>query len=328
MISGRLGLGLLACAGVLLAGCGGDDQSESTDLTPAQAQTVGQAAADQVGGIASGFTHFNTPDVGGLGAGFFAPKAPGGNALLRTMSRLHPRIASGLALINADNCTPSQSDSTDTDGDGIADDNTVNFTAVNCSFPDSTDLGVPVTVALTGTVRVQDTDGATVFYGYQVDVTALTLTVTDSGGDVGVARLNGVYTTSVAGTQATTTENLTSSLRLNGARLYNDHTTFVISYDPTGGTISPSATQLPAGDLTLTGSYTWSGQLGQVSGDWSFVLDTPTPLHYDGSCNDDQYVFGSGQLKGAINLRKTVGFEVDYGGCGVPPTVTVFRPTV
>lgn len=326
MFGGRLGLGTLACAAVMLTGCGGDDTSGNTDLNPAQAQTVGQAAADQLGGLASGFTHFNTPDVGGLGAGFFAPAAPGGRVIFRRLERLNPRIASGLALINAGNCTPSQSDSTDTDGDGIADDNTISFTLQNCSFPDTTDLGVPVTVSLTGTVRVLDTDGATVFYGYNVGVTALTLTVIDSGGNVGTARLNGVYQAAVSGTQATTSENLTSVLKLNGASLYTDHTTFAIAYDPTGGTISPSATQLPAGDFTLTGAYAWSGQLGQVSGDWSFVLLTPTPLHYDGSCNDDHFVFASGRLRGAINLRKSIGFDVDYGGCGVEPTVTVFRP--
>lgn len=327
MVARRVLLSVLASAGMVLAGCGGgNDDSGNTDLTPAQAEAVGQAAVGQVGGLASGFTHFNTPDVGGLGAGFFAPRAAGSAVLVRTMSRLDPRIAHGVAHINADNCTPSQSSVTDTDNDGIPDDDTITFSAANCTFPDTTDQGVPVTVVVTGTVRLQDTDGATVFYGYHVGVTGFTVTVADSQGNSGVTRVNGIYDVSVANDQATTSENITSSLSLNGSRLYGDHTTLVVAYLPTGGSISPSATQLPAGDLTLTGGYTWSGQLGQVSGNWGFVLDTPIPLHYDGACSDPEFVFASGQLKGAINLRQTVGFQVDYGGCGVEPTVTVFRP--
>ena len=328
MFAGRLGTGGTLLVAALAAGaCGGGDDSGSTDLTPAQAETVGQAAADQVGGLAAGLTHFTTPGVGGLGAGFFSADAPGGAVVVRTLGRLHPAVAAGLGRIRAGDCTPTQSDSTDTDHDGIPDNNTISFTAGNCSFDDTTDVGMPVTIAVSGTVQLLDTDGATVFYGYHVGVASLTVTVTDTSGNTVAAGLNGTLDASVAGDQATTSENLTSGLRLNGSKLYGDHTSLVVSYIPTGGTISPSAMQLPAGNLTLTGGYAWAGQLGSVKGDWSFVLDTPTPLSYDGSCDDDQYVFGSGQLKGAINLRRTIGFEVDYSGCGVPPTVTVFRPT-
>ena len=63
---------------VALGACGGDDNNGTTDITPAQAAVVGGAAVHQLGGLANGLSHFNTPGVGGLASGFFAPAAPGG----------------------------------------------------------------------------------------------------------------------------------------------------------------------------------------------------------------------------------------------------------
>jgi hypothetical protein len=306
-----------------LAACGGDSSSGNTNLTQDQAAAVGSAAVGAVGDLVSGLTHFATPDVGGLGSGFFAPMAPGGRVLTASVSRLDPRIARGLAHISAGDCTPAQTNTTDTDGDGIQDDNTITFTIANCSFTDTTDQGDPVTFSLTGKVRVQDTDGAAVFFGYRVAFTALTITAQDTAGASVAAGLSGTVDVSVQGTLASSSEDLRSSLRLDGAKLYGDHAKWTATYTPSTGTITPGTTSLPAGQFAINGNYGWNGQLG----DWSFTLLTPAPLTYDGACDSPEWPFGSGQLQGAITLRQTVGFTVDYTGCDTPGTIMVYGNT-
>jgi hypothetical protein len=307
-----------------MSACGSDD-SGSTDISPAQAQTVGQAAAEQLGGLTSGLTHFTTPGVGGLGAGFFAADAPGGRVLFRTLERLHPRVRSGLALIRAGDCTPTQSDSTDTDGDGIPNDNIITFTPGNCSSTDTSGAS-PVTVAVTGTVRIRDEDDANTLFGYGVGITALTVTISDtvsSTPDLAVA-VSGTFGADVQSGLAAASQNLRTSLRLDGTRVFGDHANWAVSYAPTGGTIDVDAGSLPPGDFAVNGSYDWTGDYAGANGDWSFSLQTPAALSYDGSCEDAQWPFESGQLKGAISARRSVGFTIDYAGCGVTGTITAY----
>lgn len=326
MLAGRLRSAATVLAAFLtVSACGGSDDSGSTDISPAQAQTVGQAAADQLGGLASGLTHFTTPGVGGLGAGFFAPQAPGGRIVSGTLSRLSPKVQSGLALIRADDCTPTQSDSTDTDHDGIPDDNIISFTLANCSSTDTTSEEL-VTISVTGSVRIQDGDDANTLFGYTVGITALTVTISDTvtgTPDLSVV-VAGSFGADVQSTLAAANQNLRTSLRLNGTRVFGDHANWAVSYTPTGGTIDVGAGNLPAGDFTVNGSYDWVGDYAGATGDWSFSLQTPDPLAYDGSCEDQDWPFESGQLKGAISARRTVGFTIDYAGCGITGTITAY----
>jgi hypothetical protein len=310
-----------------MAACGGDSNTGSTNLTPAQAAVVGDAAAAQIGGLAAGLSHFAAPAVGGLGSGFFAPMTPGGRVLATNIGRLNPRVAYGLARLSAADCTPAQSDSTDTDGDGVQDDNIITFTAANCSFSDTTDQGEPVTFTVSGTIRVQDTDGATTFFGYRVGIGALTVTIRDTAGNSIAGGITGAFDASVQTGLASSSQDLRNSLRVNGVKLYGDHANWALTYTPTGGTIFPAAATLPPGDFAVNGSYNWSGQVGQADGDWSFALQTPLPLAYDGSCADNDWPFESGQLKGSITARRSVGFTVDYAGCGVIGTITAYGNT-
>lgn len=323
MRAGQLGFLVVAGAAVVLTACGGGNDTGSTDISPAQAQTIGQAAAAQLGGLTSGLTHFTTPAVGGLGTGFFAPEAPGGKVVFRALSRLNPKVASGLALVRAGDCTPSQSDSTDTDHDGIPDDNIIVFTQANCSSTDTTEQ---VTVTVTGTVRIQDLDDANTLFGYGVGISALTVSITDtvtSTPDIAVA-VSGTFGADVQSAQANASQDLRSSLRLGGTRVFGDHANWAVSYTPATGTISPGNTTLPAGDFTVNGSYNWAGDYAGANGDWSFSLQTTSPLNYDGSCDDSDWPFESGQLQGAISARRSVGFTIDYAGCGVTGTITAY----
>lgn len=127
---------------------------------------IGQAAVDQLGGLANGLSHFTTPGVGGLASGSFAPAGPGGRVLSSSIGRLNPAVRRSLALISgAEDCVPTESSTTDTDGDGVPDNNIISFTTSNCAFSDTTDAGEPLNFTVTGTVRIQDTDGAPTLFG-------------------------------------------------------------------------------------------------------------------------------------------------------------------
>jgi hypothetical protein len=314
---------------VALGACSGDGNTGSTDLTPAQAAVLGAAAVDQLGGLAAGLSHFSTPGIGGLAGGFFAPAAPGGRVLASTLGRLNPKVEGGLALLFRADCVPTESDPTDTDGDGIQDDNVVTFTTANCSFSDTTEGGEPLTVTVTGSVRIQDTDGATTLFGYRVGIARFTVTVKDTltaTPDLQVS-VTGSYDANVGSTLANASESLRTALWLNGVRVFGDYANWALGYTPTGGTITLGAATLPAGEFTVNGSYDWSGAYNNAEGDWSFTLQTPLPLAWDGACDDPAWPFESGQLKGSITARRSVGFTVDYAGCGVIGTITAYGNT-
>jgi hypothetical protein len=320
-----VGAGIVAV--LAMAACGGDDNSGSTDITPVQAAVVGGAAVDQLGGLANGLSHFNTPGVGGLASGFFAPAAPGGRMFATTLGRLNPTIRRSMALLSrAADCVPGESDPTDTDGDGIQDDNVVTFTAANCSFADTTDAGEPLAVTVTGSVRIQDTDGATTLFGYRVGIAGFTVTVADtiSGTPDVSVMVTGGFDADVQGSLANASENLRTSLLLNGNKVVGDHANWALGYTPIAGTITLGSETLPAGEFTVNGSYDWNGAYNNAQGDWSFSLQTPLPLLWDGACDDDQWPFEEGQLKGAITARRSVGFKVDYVGCGLIGTITAY----
>ena len=330
MSAGRLrtaGAGLVAV--LAMAACGDDDNGGNTDINPAQAAVIGQAAVDQLGGLANGLSHFSTPGVGGLASGFFAPAAPGGRVLLSSIGRLNPAVRRSLALISrAADCVPTESSTTDADGDGIPDDNIITFTTSNCGFSDTTDAGELLNFTVTGTVRIQDTDGASTLFGYQVGIAAFTVTVTDtitSTPDLSVS-VSGSFDADVQTTLANASQNLRTSLRLNGTRVFGDHANWAVGYTPTAGDIDIEAESLPPGEFTLNGSYDWNGAYNTADGDWSFSLQTTEPLAWDG-CDEEDWVFESGQLRGAISARQTVGFTIDYAGCGVPGTITAYGLT-
>jgi hypothetical protein len=312
-----------------IAGCGGDDNSSgTTDITPAQAEVLGGAAIGQLGSLASSLTHFSTPGVGGIGGGFFAPSAPGGRVLFSRLGSLHPQVKASLAsLFRADECGPDESDETDTDEDGVPDDDVATFSAVNCTSTDTTETNL-ITTTVTGTVRVQDTDDGNTIFGYRVGIASLTVTITDtmsSTADISVS-VTGDFNGDVQTGLANASQNLRTTLRINGSKAVVDHATFAVNYTPTSGEIALDEPTLPPGDLTLNGTYTWNGSYLGAEGDWSFSLTTPEALVFDG-CDDDEFVFESGRMQGVITARRSVGFYADYSGCGIEPTITTFTNT-
>lgn len=324
MSGGRL---RAVCAGLLaalaIAACGGDDNKGNTNLTDQQAEVLGTVAVSAVGNLASSLTHFSTPGLGGIAGGFLAPTAAARRIVFGRMGATDPKIKAALVRFRADECVPDESDQTDSDEDGVPDDDIATFTAENCTSTDTSETNL-VTSRFTGTIRIQDTDDANTLFGYQVTITAFTLTITDtvsSTPDLAV-QVTGAFHGDVQEGLANADQDIRTTLRINGSKAVVEHAAFAVNYDPTSGTIVLGAETLPPGELTLNGAWNWNGSYGGAQGDWGFSLTTPDPLVYDG-CADDQFVFESGEIHGLITIKKSVGFVATYSGCGVAPTVTL-----
>jgi hypothetical protein len=323
----KLGLASAGLAGaLLLGGCGGDSSGpkSATTITQSQAAVVGDAAAAQIGSLAAGLTTFNSPSAGGLGGGFFAPQAVSGRFLASAIGRRHPAMQRSLALLARADCTPTVTDGTDTDGDGIEDDNTITFSAANCTFLDSL-TGTQVSVS--GSVHIQDTDDANTFYGYAIGFTGFGVTLTDTSGQSPdfSASLNGSFGADVGTANALATQNLRSTFRVGTTTVFADASAWTLGYTPASGVVDPAATQLPAGGINVNGSYSFSGDDGTGNtANWSFGVRTNSSLEYNGSCTDELSPFDSGTVDVYISANQTVGLTVVYAGCGAPVDITAY----
>src|SRR5262249_27275205 len=134
MFGGRL---RATCAGLLaalaIAACGGDDDNKSTDLTNDQAELIGSVAVGAGGNLASSLTHFSTPGLGGIAGGFLSPTGASRRIVFGRMAATDPKVKAALVRFRADECLPEESDDTDSDEDGVPDDDTATFTAENCT---------------------------------------------------------------------------------------------------------------------------------------------------------------------------------------------------
>ena len=320
---GSVTAGLAASLVLVACGDSGGPKSSMT-IDQSQAAVVGDAAAGQIGSLANGLITFNAPAIGGLGGGFFAPQSVGGRFLAATIGRRNPTMQRGLALLaRAGTCNPTVTDSTDTDGDGIEDNNTITFSAANCTFLDSL-TGVEISVS--GSVHIQDTDDANTFYGYAIGLGGFAVTLSDTSGqspDLSYS-LTGSLGSDVGTGSATGSQNLRTSLRYGTTTLFADAAVWTLGFAPASGVIDPAATQLPAGGIDVNGSYSFTGDIGGSTETWSFGVRTNSSLQYDGSCTDDLSPFTSGTMDVYIAANQTVGFTVAYGGCGAPVNITAY----
>lgn len=309
--------GLMAL--VALAACGGDSGPKtSTTITQTQAGAIGGLAESEVGSVVSGLSNF-TGGYGNLTGGYFAPTTPSGRALA-TAARMAPAVLRpALSRMPADTaCHPTVTgDTTDVDGDGVPLDLTVSFSAANCSYDD----GQGNSVALTGAIRLQDTDDQTVLFGYRVDFTSWGVNVTQTtqqGTQTGSILVNGFQDGSVTGTNASAGENISYRARLNGSTVFTFASATNISYTPGTGTIDPgSQSRLQSGSFALSGSFSFNGSAQtNADGSWAFSLVSSTPLAYDETCSAES-PFTGGQITGNITANQSAGFTIDYGpACG------------
>lgn len=215
-------------------------------------------------------------------------------------------------------CRPTLTGTADTNGNGISEDQTLTFTASNCSLTQGA-----ASTRVTGAVRVQDLGG---LRGYRTTYTSLTQTVTLADTTLAVevsGSLEVQYATATSGRSANTvTTRITRQERAGSASLTLAAST-TGQFTPTGsGQIVP-ARNLPAGTYTLGGSVTAgitasgtlrpAGQPGSAS--FGVAITTALTMTYDGSCLSDR-AFGAGQLRGSVSGFASGVLATGFTGCG------------
>ena len=211
----------------------------------------------------------------------------------------------------------------DTDGDGIADDYSVNFGSA-CVIEDS--AGTERTT-ISGSVRIQDTNIG--FFSFKLTVSNLKIVLTDlTTGDSFSQAVNGSETASFAAALASHVLNvgLKASATSDGTTISATETlNETASFDPDGaGTLSLGG-GLPNGvfdynaDLAIVGEN--SG--GELPGNFRFKLETTTPLHFNTSCISD---IDAGVFRGSLNGGSTVGFTLTWSSCA-DPVLDIFGDT-
>lgn len=314
-------------AGVLVvAACGGGDGGGggSTTLDANQAAVVGEVASSQISGMVSGLTSFSAGG-GALGGGFFAPASAAGKVLapMFTKQASPEHRAAWLAFASADLCDPVQSDSSDSDSDGIPDDNTYTW---NCTATDSLS---GYTWSVTGTIGIADTRSAATGFGYLVTFTNFRFASTydtQQGSQTFATIVNGTYGADATVNGASADQDVVWAYRLNGNTVFRSAWTWGVTFTPSAGTIDWAAQDMPAGSFTIDGGFDFSGEAGQDNGDWSFNVATTQPLAFDGSCSLEP-PFSSGVIEGAIAGNTNVGFTITYTGCGTAETIAAFDNT-
>lgn len=324
--SRRLGLFASGLAGMLALGaCGGDSgPAGNTTISQQQAGVVGTEAANQISDIAAGVAGFSFTG-GSLGSGFFSRAAMSGR--MSMLDRvIPPRYRPQLAMLRGGGgqCDPTVvGDSTDSDGDGIENNATFTFTNANCFYQDTLGNGF----AVTGSVSIQDTDGGATLFGFGLDLNHLKVLFYNDSASAGLD-WDGTYIADVRSTSVTTNRHFVTRFHVNNQVPYSFGDNWTLTFLPDTGTIDP-ATQstLPDGTFDVTGSYNWSGQLGNADGDWTFNVSTPTPLHFGTGCDGFDPPFDGGQILASINGRSNIGFTADYSACGTPPAINTFDNT-
>lgn len=319
----RLGHFAIAMAGmVVLGACGGDGGGggNSTTIDQTQAAVVGDVAATQISSMTSSMVNFNS-SAGSLGGGFFAPSTATGRLIDGVMKAIpSPEHRQAFAMARLDpNCAPTPDDETDTDLDGIPDHTMYVF---DCSYTNQQD-GSSFTV--TGTIHLFDSQDAANGFGFDINFEAFrfALSVPGQGGPtVTEVIVNGFYNVDVLAALAGASQDVSFVFRVNGRRVFLTSWDWAIDFTPTG-TIDFAAEDLPAGEWTINGDFLFAGEAGQDNGDWAFTLNTTAPLVYDGVCVNEP-PFESGTIEGAILGHTSVGFTINYTGCGQVETITAF----
>ena len=206
--------------------------------------------------------------------------------------------------------TPS--DPTDTDGDGIPDEATYPFTAPPCRFPDVRGTSLD----LVGQLQVADPAPQSAGFGYGATLVSLRATFTGKDADhsYSVTR-NGTraLTGTVAGLQLSTDLQILRTFPgLSDAAVDQQWTV----------TFAPEASlrinqPLPAGTLDVAGSLNWN----RGAESYALTVTTPTPLHFDPSCEGPQR-FDTGELRAAGTFGDLSGYvRMRWTGCGDEPAV-------
>ena len=295
-----LPLALLAVAGVVA--CSDSSPSATTTMDSAAANMAGREVAGLFAGTANGLMTFD-PSEALLGINFLLPAAVHPPSPRRALASIARALAG-----RAPGCNPAQTNSTDSDSDGVFDDNTLTFTAANCT----TDDGFGTPVVTTGTVRIRDQGS---LFGWDVDFSAFTVTLGDPSNQLKLT-VNGNYLADVGAAGATAGQKISAQVVVTSGESFFLSDDWSLGFTPDADGVIAEGAPWPAGGFDLAGSY----RFVEGGKDYRLGLVTAAPLVIDGQCTGDP-PFQSGQVIGAITANQSEGFVITFVGCGLDPTV-------
>jgi hypothetical protein len=206
--------------------------------------------------------------------------------------------------------TPSTA--TDSDGDGIPDDATYEFTSPPCHFTGFRGG----TLDVVGQLRMQDPTPVAAGFGYQATFTALRYTFTSGGGNTtySVTRNGGA-------TLSGSTAGLFFASDLQVVRTFTGQPDAAVDEQWTVTYVPETPLQInqpiPAGTLDVSGTLDWT----RGTETFSLTVTTPTPLHY-AACTDTAQRFDAGELRASGTFDGTTGYvRVRWSECGKEPEV-------
>ena len=232
---------------------------------------------------------------------------------LSTLTFMKPGLPYSFPVIAG---CPTVSNTTDADADGILDDAT--FTYAN---PPCTTTGFfGGTLAVTGTVRVQDSSQAT-DTAYALTLTNLSWQFTDTAGVLSYTSVrNGTrsragnedgITLAVTDTVKRTRPQITAIATITKALTWN------FAADNPGAIAVGQP--LPDGTVTVTGTWHWK----RSTEDWSLTVATPIPLVYDASCTTTAQRFTAGRVTLTGTIANVPGtLQINWSACGKLPSRT------
>lgn len=219
-------------------------------------------------------------------------------------------------------CTPTVTGGADSNGNGIPDDRTQQYTAASCTF---TSNGATGTVA--GSIRLQDAGGV---YGYRLTYSNYTVSAT-KGDSLVRTIVNGSFEYRyLTATSASTLDNTVVAIETRSSRgsAILTRTANLTGQFTTTGTLASNRT-FPGGTLQLNGSL---GVSLAVSGDQAvsgqpttFTLDiavaTVTAMNSPSGCSSDP-AFDAGALTGQVSNGATGAVRVQFTRCGSGTSTT------
>ena len=206
--------------------------------------------------------------------------------------------------------TPSTA--TDSDGDGIPNDATYEFTSPPCHFTGFRGG----TLDVVGQLRMQDPTPSAAGFGYEATFTVLRDTFTSGDGKTtySVTRNGGATLTG-------STAGLFLSTDLQVARTFTGQPDAAVDEHWTVTYIPETPLQInqpiPAGTLDVSGTLDWT----RGTETFSLTVTTPTPLHY-AACTDTAQRFDAGELRATGTFDGTTGYiRVRWSECDKNPEV-------
>lgn len=213
------------------------------------------------------------------------------------------------------NC-PTVSNTTDNDGDGVPDNAVLTYSNPPCT----TSGFFGGTLAVTGSVRVQDSSQAT-SGRYTVTLTNLSWQFTDTAGTLSYTAVrNGKR--SRTGTDSAITLLVTDTVQrakpqITAIAVISKQLTWDFVADTPGDIVTNQP--LPDGTVTVAGTWRWQ----RSTEDWNLTVATPIPLTYDATCTTTAQRFTAGRVTLTGTIAGVPGtLQIDWSQCGKQPSRT------